>query len=239
MRRNKPKAMSDNINDLMLTAAQTAVGRDGMPPKQKTRIQITNEAKILEAALDVFSKDGFRGATLDQIARAADMSKPNLLYYFKNKERIHIALLSGLLDIWLAPLSEISATGDPKLEIGGYIKRKLEISREFPRESRLFANEILAGAPHIGDFLQTKLKKLVDEKAKILQRWVDDGQVAPCNPRHLLFAIWSTTQHYADFSVQVRLVLGLESGDSSYYEEASQMLETLFLGKLIDTPDCD
>ena len=231
--------MSDNINDLMPTAAQTAVGGDGMSPKQKTRIQITNEAKILEAALDVFSQDGFRGATLDRIARAADMSKPNLLYYFKNKERIHIALLSGLLDIWLAPLSEISATGDPTLEIGGYIKRKLEISREYPRESRLFANEILAGAPHIGDFLQTKLKKLVDEKAAILQRWVDNGQLAPCDPRHLLFAIWSTTQHYADFSVQVRLVLGLESEDSSYYEEASQMLETLFLGQLIKTHDCD
>ena len=187
----------------------------------------------------MFAQDGFRGATLDRIASAADMSKPNLLYYFKNKEKIHIALLTGLLDIWLAPLSEISATGDPTLEIGGYIKRKLEISREYPRESRLFANEILAGAPHIGDFLQTKLKKLVDEKAAILQRWVDNGQLASCDPRHLLFAIWSTTQHYADFSVQVRLVLGLESEDSSYYEEASQMLETLFLGRLIKTHDCN
>ncbi len=231
--------MSDSKKESIPPATKTVASGDGMSSKQKTRIQITNETKILKAALEVFAKDGFRGATLDRIASAADMSKPNLLYYFKNKERIHIALLTGLLDIWLAPLSEISATGDPTLEIGGYIKRKLEISREYPRESRLFANEILAGAPHIGDFLQTKLKKLVDEKAAILQRWVDNGQLAPCDPRHLLFAIWSTTQHYADFSVQVRLVLGLQSEDSSYYEEASQMLETLFLGQLIKTHDCN
>ena len=231
--------MSDIIKGSTPPATETVASGDGMSSKQKTRIQITNETKILEAALEVFAQDGFRGATLDRIASAADMSKPNLLYYFKNKERIHIALLTGLLDIWLAPLSEINATGDPMLEIGGYIKRKLEISREYPRESRLFANEILAGAPHIGDFLQTKLKKLVDEKAAILQRWVDNGQLAPCDPRHLLFAIWSTTQHYADFSVQVRLVLGLQSEDSSYYEEASQMLETLFLGQLIKTHDCN
>ena len=231
--------MSDITKESIPPATKTVANGDGVSSKQKTRIQITNETKILEAALEVFAQDGFRGATLDRIASAADMSKPNLLYYFKNKERIHIALLTGLLDIWLAPLSEISATGDPTLEIGGYIKRKLEISREYPRESRLFANEILAGAPHIGDFLQTKLKKLVDEKAAILQRWVDDGQLAPCDPRHLLFAIWSTTQHYADFSVQVRLVLGLESEDNSYYEEASQILETLFLGQLVKTHDCN
>ena len=158
-------------------------------PRSKTRIQQENEKRILLAALEVFSQTGFHGATLDRIASAADMSKPNLLYYFKNKEEIHIALLTGLLDVWLAPLREISADGDPMLEIGGYIRRKLESSREFPRESRLFANEILAGAPHIGGFLQTELKQLVDEKAKILQCWIDNGQFTPCDPRHLLFAI--------------------------------------------------
>lgn len=203
------------------------------PARAKTRIQQENEARILQAALEVFSEKGFHGATLDRIAGAADMSKPNLLYYFKSKEEIHIALLTDLLDIWLAPLREISPQGSPATEIGSYIRRKLESSREFPRESRLFANEILAGAPHIAGFLQTELKQLVDEKAAILQSWIDDGQLAPCDPRHLLFAIWSTTQHYADFSVQVHHVLGLVPGDVSYYDEAARMLETLFLGRLV------
>ena len=216
-----------------ITTASTRVEQ----PRSKTRIQQENEKRILLAALEVFSQTGFHGATLDRIASAAEMSKPNLLYYFKNKEEIHIALLTGLLDVWLAPLREISAAGDPVQEIGGYIRRKLESSREFPRESRLFANEILAGAPHIGDFLQTELKQLVDEKAKILQRWIDDGRLAPCDPRHLLFAIWSTTQHYADFSVQVRHVLGLSPGDKSYYTDAAQMLDTLFLSRLMEPDD--
>ncbi len=111
-------------------------------PRNKTRIQKENEERILLAALEVFSQTGFHGATLDKIASAADMSKPNLLYYFKNKEEIHIALLTGLLDVWLAPLRAIRADGDPATEIGSYIRRKLESSREYPRESRLFANEI-------------------------------------------------------------------------------------------------
>lgn len=204
------------------------------PASGKTRIQKENETRILHAALEVFSESGFHGATLDRIASVASMSKPNLLYYFKNKEEIHVALLTGLLDVWLAPLREMRPDGNPADEIGSYIRRKLDSSRSFPRESRLFANEILAGAPHIGDFLQTELKQLVDEKAAILQGWIDDGRMAPCDPHHVLFAIWSTTQHYADFSVQVRHVLGLGPGDKSYYDEATTMLETLFLGRLIN-----
>jgi len=218
-------------------AKTSTTGKSPKNSRTKTRIQKENETRILTAALDVFSESGFRGATLDRIASTANMSKPNLLYYFKSKEEIHVALLGGLLDVWLAPLREISPHGDPADEIGSYIRRKLESSRQFPRESRLFANEMLAGAPHIGTFLQTELKQLVDEKAAIFQGWIDDERLAPCDPRHLLFAIWSTTQHYADFSVQIRHVLDLKPGDVSYYDEAARMLETLFLGQLMPSTE--
>ena len=111
------------------------------------------------------------------------------------------------------------------------------LSRQFPRESRLFANEMLAGAPHIGTFLQTELKQLVDEKAAIFQGWIDDERLTPCDPAaSLLFAIWSTTQHYADFSVQIRHT-DLKPGDVSYYDEAARMLETLFLGQLMPSQE--
>ena len=98
--------------------------------------------KILDAALEVFSAYGFRGATVDQIAALAGMTKPNLLYYFRRKEDIHVTLIQRLLDNWLAPLRELDDIGDPMSEIRSYIRRKLEMARDFPRESRLFANEI-------------------------------------------------------------------------------------------------
>ena len=55
-------------------------------PKPKTRIQREKQDIILDAALNVFSLHGFRGATIDQIADAAGMSKPNLLYYFASTQ---------------------------------------------------------------------------------------------------------------------------------------------------------
>ncbi|ETD76091.1 TetR family transcriptional regulator C-terminal domain-containing protein [Rhodobacter capsulatus] len=190
-----------------------------------TRIQKRNIEAILEAALEVFSAQGFRGATLDQIATAAGLSKPNLLYYFPSKEAIHLELLSSLLDDWLAPLREMRATGEPRDEIMRYMRRKLEMSRQMPRESRLFANEILQGAPRMGGTLAVDLKALVDEKAAIIRGWAAAGKIAPVDPHHLLFSIWALTQHYADFDVQVRAVLG---PGHDPFAEAEPFLDTLF-----------
>ena len=189
-----------------------------------TRIQKKNRAVILDAALDVFSTHGFRGSTVDQIAKAAGLSKPNLLYYFPTKEAIHAGLLEQMLDTWLDPLREMDPDGDPLEEVLGYVARKLAISRTHPRESRLFANEILQGAPRIGDILSSDLKALVDEKVALLTRWMDDGHIGRVHPYHLIFSIWSLTQHYADFDVQVRAVLGEEDP----FEGAPDFIETLY-----------
>jgi TetR/AcrR family transcriptional regulator len=200
--------------------------------QRRTRIQEENEERILEAALDVFSTHGFRGSTIDQIAEAAGMSKPNLLYYFRTKEDMHRLLMERLLDTWLAPLREMKPEGDPLAEIRSYVRRKLEMARDYPRESRLFANEILQGAPRILDALEGPLKELVDEKAAIIRQWSLEGKIARCNPYHLIFSIWATTQHYADFDVQVRAVLGPARSGEGRFEDATRFLDQLFVSGL-------
>ena len=204
--------------------------------RRRTRIQIEKRDLILEAALDVFSAHGFRGATVDQIAEAAGMSKPNLLYYFRGKEDIHTTLIKRLLETWLAPLRELDDVGDPISELRSYIRRKLEMSRDFPRESRLFANEILQGAPRVKPMLEGELKSLVDDKAEIIRGWIRAGRIARTDPYHLLFAIWATTQHYADFDVQVRAVLGSMGDGEGRFEDAARFLEQLFLDGLKPKP---
>ncbi len=195
-------------------------------PKDRapTRIQQKNRAAILDAALNVFSAHGYRGATVDQIAAEAGLSKPNLLYYFPSKEAIHTALLTGLLEVWLAPLHELDENGEPLEEILSYVRRKLEMSRDLPRESRLFANELVQGAPRIHDALSSDLKKLVDKKTAILTHWMDQGKIARLHPYHLIFSIWALTQHYADFDVQVRAILG----DEDPFEGAETFVDTLY-----------
>ena len=201
-----------------------------------TRIQKRNRKRILDAALEVFSAQGFRGATLDEIAAEAGLSKPNLLYYFDSKETIHRLLLGDLLTSWLEPLRAIDPRGEPRDEIMGYMRRKLAMSREFPRESRLFANEILQGAPRLGDFIATDLKTLVDDRAQVIGGWIAAGRLAPVDPHHLIFSIWALTQHYADFAAQIRLI----RGGQDPLDGAEPFLERLFERLLApDTSPCD
>jgi TetR/AcrR family transcriptional regulator len=198
--------------------------------RPRTRIQEKNRATILEAALDVFSQHGFRGSTLDQIAKSAGLSKPNVLYYFPSKEAIHQELLSGLLDTWLEPLRAFSDEGDPIEAVLNYVCRKLEMSRTMPRESRLFANEVLQGAPRFQGKISGMLKELVDEKAAIIRGWSEAGKIAPLDPYHLIFSIWATTQHYADFEVQVRGIL--QPKDDEHYDDAATFLCQLYRSAL-------
>ena len=203
--------------------------------RPQTRIQKRNREAILDAALGVFSTEGFRGATLDQIAAEAGLSKPNLLYYFASKEAIYTELLSQLLDTWLDPLRELDPNGDPIGEIIGYVLRKFEMSRAFPRESRLFANEIVQGAPRIFDQIEGPLKSLVDEKAALIESWQSAGKLAPLDARHLIFSIWATTQHYADFDVQIRGIL--KPDDDEHLEAASHFLTVLYRRALSPSQD--
>lgn len=180
-----------------------------MVERQKmSRVQRRNRSAILASALEVFSSHGFRGATLDQIASTAGMSKPNLIYYFASKETIFVTLLNKHMDAWLAPLREIEPSGDPLDQILGYVRRKVEMSREMPRESRLFANEIVQGAPRMKEHLSQDLKVLFDEKCALLAEWMEQGRLAKVDPEHLIYSIWATTQHYADFEAQIDVLSG-------------------------------
>ena len=221
-----PDKTSERRRHDALAREPPSSGFDRVQPR--TRIQKEKRELILEAALDVFSAHGFRGATIDQIAARAGMSKPNLLYYFRRKADIHRALIEGVLSRWLAPLRAMDAAGEPLAEISGYIRRKLEMARDMPRESRLFANEILQGAPRILPMLEGELKALVDEKAMVIEAWMAAGRLAPADPRHLIFSIWATTQHYADFDVQVQAVLGSGRGGDARFDDAARYLEQLF-----------
>jgi len=206
------------------------MNRPEPPPKKATRIQTKNRKVILDAALEVFSAHGFRGSTIDTIAEKAGLSKPNLLYYFRSKQAIYVAVLEDTLEFWLEPLAALDPAGDPLAEIGRYIITKLEMSRRRPAASRLFANEILHGAPAIGAFLNGPLKELVEREAAVISGWVAEGKLTPVEPRHLIMMIWAVTQHYADFDAQVQAVLGPAASKKRFEAAKEAALAVLLEG---------
>jgi len=195
----------------------------------KTRIRLRNEARILDAAQEVFATYGYHGATIDEVADRAGISKPNLHYYFKRKRDLYLAVLRRTLEIWLVPLRELDPAGDPAVEIGNYIAHKVQLSRRFPAASRVFANEIVQGAPFLKRYLQTNLRKVVERKAAVIQHWIDEGKLAPIDPYHLIFLIWAATQHYADFLPQIKAVMNVPRLKQGHFRKVEQSLSRIIL----------
>ncbi len=200
-----------------------------MNRRTRGAIRATNEARILRAAEAVFAERGFAGATTSAISERAGLPKANVHYYFRTKEILYRAVLADILDLWLASADVIREDADPAEALATYIESKIRYSRERPNASKVFANELLHGAPHLLDYLRTELRDFVAAKAAVLEGWIASGRMAPISPEHLFFLIWAATQTYADFDCQVAAVLGRESVGEDDFEAATEIVTSLVL----------
>ncbi|MGM3187411.1 TetR family transcriptional regulator C-terminal domain-containing protein [Musicola paradisiaca] len=196
---------------------------------EKGRIRQDNEAIILLAAERVFARFGFRGATMALIAEEAGLPKANLHYYFGNKQTLYLTVLDSILHDWLSPLDDLHPQADPKTAIEAYVRQKIHFSFARPDASRLFANEILQGAPMVHHLLQTELRRLVVEKAAVLDGWIAADRLQPLDTTHFFFSVWSMTQTYADFDIQIAAVLGDDShSDAAEARATRHVLNSVF-----------
>ncbi|MTD26549.1 HTH-type transcriptional regulator RutR [Erwinia sorbitola] len=210
----------------------TVNSTDKLPAKAPTRRARAVAAKrsaILSAALEFFSQYGIHGTSLDRVAERADVSKTNLLYYFPSKEELYIAVLKDLLDVWLAPLRALRHDQHPLEAIRDYIRLKLEVSRDHPQASRLFCMEMLQGAPLLKAELAGDLRHLVEDKAAVIEAWVQQGKLATIQPDHLIFMLWATTQHYADFATQVEAITGQTLNDEHFFNQTVENVQRMVI----------
>ena len=193
------------------------------------RIRERNRERIIAAAEQEFAQHGFRGATIQNIAERAELPKSNVLYYFSNKKRIYYALFDDIMSRWNAVFSEIRPEDDPAQALETFIRTKVEMSRRFPLASRLFAQEIIQGAPFLKDHLRTSMREWVRGRASVIQQWIDEGRMAQVDPVQLIFLIWSSTQHYADFQVQILMVENTAEYEQRDFDHAADFLTDVIL----------
>ncbi len=227
-RRKLPKSPAERAQPA-LPDKRTDRHRTAAAPPRRGRIGQAQEAAILRAAEAVFAERGYSGATTAAIARQAGLPKPNVHYYFRTKEALYRAVLRRILALWLSATDTIVEGADPAAALRGYIREKMRYTQHYPLASKVFANELLHGAPQIREFLRGDMRKLIETKARIISGWIAAGRMAPVDPIHLFFVIWATTQTYADFDVQVAAVLGRPKVGARELNDAGAAVETLIL----------
>ncbi len=197
---------------------------------RRERRRKDSQARILAAAEQVFAQAGFSGASTALIAAKARLPKANVHYYFGTKERLYRAVLERILEAWLASGDGITPDADPAVAFADYIAAKIEASRHQPYASKVFANELLHGAPQLSDYLGDEVRRWVDQKSRVIEGWVAAGKLQPIAAPHLFFIIWAATQTYADFECQIRAVLGRRRLTPDDYAEGAAVVTRMVLG---------
>ena len=198
-------------------------------PGKRTDIRRENERLILDAAERVFAEAGFGGATMQLIADMAGLPKANLHYYFATKEDLYRRVVQQIFEIWLDAASSFDNAPGPVEGIGAYVDAKMDISRRHPHGSKVWASEVMHGAPVIQDYLETTLRDWTNGRIAVVQRWIDAGQMAAIDPRHLLYMLWATTQHYADFGHQIETLNAGQPLTDRQWQDAKASVKSIIL----------
>ena len=217
--------MSSASSDIVLRAKKNAI---------PSSARLAMESKILRGAEIVFAEFGYKGSTMDRIAKQCGLSKQNLLYYFPSKELLYRTALQDIVDIWLEKMvfaEDRSASPEDVIET--YIRGKLQLSHDFPEASKVFAQEVISGAPIIGEYLKNHLKPLFDRDVALVRSWVDQGRLRDIEPEHLFFSIWAMTQTYADFAAQIEVVLDQKKLQQADFERATQFLTQMVINGIV------
>lgn len=192
-------------------------------------IRKKNKSRILDAAKKEFVAHGYKGASIKRIAERAKIPRANIHYYFANKMELYQELLANILSIWNASFDSLNRHEDPKTALSAYIRSKVLYSRDDPDASRIFASEIIHGAPVLNTYLSAEFKVWVQAKVEVIQYWVEQGLIDDINPHHLLFLIWGATQHYADFNVQILAAMDTKQMHDADFEAVIESITKIVL----------
>lgn len=203
----------------------------------KSENRLVIERVIMDAAETVFAENGFGGASMQSIADQAGLPKANLHYYFATKESLYRRVVERIFGIWLQAAESFDEGADPATALASYIDAKMEISRAYPAGSKVWAAEVMHGAPVIRDFLETTLREWTASREDVIRDWIDQGLMRPIDPKHLLYMIWASTQHYADFRFQIEtLNQGEALSDQDWDAAKRDMIAILLRGVGLEPP---
>jgi TetR/AcrR family transcriptional regulator len=232
LRSTTPKATTTAKATVVAAVAVTEGGarkRSRRKSSEVGTLRDNNYQKILAAAEKEFAQFGYKGASIQKIADRAGLPKANIHYYFASKEKLYLALFEHIIQLWNGYFDEVKVEDDPAEVLARFIHKKVELAYSHPLASKVFAMEIIQGAPHIRKYIRTEMRTWVRNKTTVIEEWIRKKRMKPVDPVHLIFLIWSSTQHYADFETQVLTIMNRAEYEREMIDDIARFLTDVIL----------
>ena len=181
---------------------------------------------IVEAAVELFAKTGYKGTSMRDIARAVGIRKASLYHHFESKQEILLTILDMGLERLIAPLEEVVASEtSAEAKLRAAIQHHATLIATNPGVATLFFYEDYA----LDDGLRDHYVRRRDEFEAIFRRILQEGMDAGVFRR-------------SDVSISAHALLGMVNWSTRWYrpqgrlsiEEIAQSFADLFLfGQLV------
>jgi TetR/AcrR family transcriptional regulator len=153
--------------------------------------------RILESAKEVFFRDGFMEANLDEVAVRASVAKGTLYRYFENKAQLYVAVLSHRGKVFEEKLKGALDPDAPPVEAlwdaSRFYLQHYVTNREYFQIFWAIENQSVIGElpPQVVDEVTRMWEQSLGTLAEIIDRGVKEGVFAPCDAWEVASILWT------------------------------------------------
>jgi TetR/AcrR family transcriptional regulator len=188
--------------------------------------QEDGRARILAAALEVFSTSGFEGASLRQIAHRAGVMHQLVVYHFKTKEALWRAVITSVLGdnaerfaVWRAQID----TDSPAQSLRTMLREFVAFTARRPEFHRIATFEGRTDNERIRWLIETYMRPYFELSTGLIRAAQAVGAARPGDPGRLHYAVIGLVTHNFVFAHEYRATTGLEPFDPTEIEKIAEL----------------
>jgi AcrR family transcriptional regulator len=222
-----------------IVSDETRTAGDKPVRKQQQRSIVTQQ-KLLDAAIEAFSENGFKGTSTRDIAERAGVHHPLITYHFKNKDLLWRAAADQIFRDFrrsLAAALEDHRDECPKERMASLVRAYVHYAKSQPALHKVMVQEASYPNPRLEWLIETHLKPLFDTTFEMLQQLQALGVAAPGNPRLLFNMIRLSSGGLLALGNELRTSSGIDIDDPATLDEIADMVIAVFLPGNASRPD--
>jgi AcrR family transcriptional regulator len=213
------------------------VSHSKSPPTRRRRLsRLERHEAIVDAAFQVFSRLGYRGATTRELARAAGVTEVTLFRHFPSKEELYAAVLDkySLLPVLRAQLDQVEKEGDTCEALRVLARRLVGTLRDRQPLIRLMLSEAVTNPDQARMLFRQGPARFLQDMGRILDRLQAGGEIRAVGPRIAARAFLSV---YFTMVLMQETLLAKETEPLDLDRAADELTDILWRGLQPEPPE--
>ena len=202
------------------------------PIRKQQQRSIVTRHKLLNAAIEAFSENGFNGTSTRDIAGRAGVHHPLITYHFKSKDKLWRAAADKLFVDFRRFLNESYADhreACPKSRMASLIRAYVHYAKRQPAMHKVLVQESSSPNPRLEWLVETPLRPFFENVFVLIEELQSLGVAPPGNPKLLFNMIRLSSGGLLALGNELKESSGIDVESNDTLDEISEMIVNVFL----------